>query len=105
MNRSESRSEYRAKSSAYWRANIALIRNLLLIWAFVSIGCSILFVEALNQIQLGGVPLGFWMAQQGSIYTFVILIFVYAFQMDKLDRRFKDSVKNIDTDSSSTDTN
>ena len=78
----------RSKSSAYWRANVALIRNLLLIWAFVSIGCSILFVEALNNIQLGGVPLGFWMAQQGSIYVFVVLIFVYAVQMDKLDRRF-----------------
>lgn len=78
----------RSKSSAYWRANITLIRNLLLIWAFVSIGCSILFVELLNNIQFGGVPFGFWMAQQGSIYVFVVLIFIYAVQMDKLDRRF-----------------
>ena len=78
----------RSKPSAYWRANIALIRNLLLVWAFISIGCSILFVEVLNHIQLGGVPLGFWMAQQGSIYVFVVLIFIYAVQMDKLDRRF-----------------
>ena len=77
----------RSKSSAYWRANIALIRNLLLVWAFVSIGCSIVFVELLNQIQLGGVPFGFWMAQQGSIYVFVALIFIYAVQMDRLDRR------------------
>lgn len=73
---------------AYWRENTALIRNLLLVWAFVSVGCGILFVQPLNAIQLGGVPLGFWMAQQGSIYTFVVLIFVYALQMDKLDRKY-----------------
>ncbi|MGL4882124.1 MAG: DUF4212 domain-containing protein [Waterburya sp.] len=74
---------------AYWRANIRLIRTLLLIWAFVSLGCSILLVQPLNSINFFGVPFGFWMAQQGSIYVFVILIFVYAIQMDKLDRRFK----------------
>lgn len=74
---------------AYWRANVRLIRTLLIIWAFVSLGCSILFVQLLNNIQIGGVPFGFWMAQQGSIYVFVILIFVYAVQMDKLDRKLK----------------
>ena len=73
---------------AYWKANTALIRNLLIIWAVVSLGMSILFVEPLNNIQLGGVPFGFWMAQQGSIYVFVVLIFVYAVQMDKLDRKY-----------------
>ncbi len=73
---------------AYWRENTALIRNLLLVWAFVSVVCGILLVQPLNAIQLGGVPLGFWMAQQGSIYTFVVLIFVYALQMDKLDRKY-----------------
>jgi len=72
----------------YWRANTSLIRNLLLVWAFVSLGCSILFVPLLNQIYFGSVPLSFWMAQQGSIYTFVILTFVYAIKMDKLDRRY-----------------
>ncbi|ACK73147.1 conserved hypothetical protein [Gloeothece citriformis PCC 7424] len=77
------------RRQAYWRANVRLIRNLLLIWAFVSLGCSILFVPFLNNIRFGGVPFGFWMAQQGSIYVFVILIFVYAVQMDKLDRKFK----------------
>ncbi|MGK7935473.1 MAG: DUF4212 domain-containing protein, partial [Xenococcaceae cyanobacterium] len=51
--------------------------------------CSILFVPLLNHISLGGVPLGFWMAQQGSIFTFVILIFIYAIQMDKLDRKYR----------------
>ena len=73
---------------AYWRANVRLIRNLLIVWAFVSLGCGILFVPWLNLITLGNLPLGFWMAQQGSIFTFVILIFVYAMQMDKLDRKY-----------------
>ena len=75
---------------AYWRANVRLIRNLLIVWAFVSLGCGILLVPLLNLINLGNLPLGFWMAQQGSIFTFVILIFVYAVQMDKLDRKYGD---------------
>ena len=74
---------------AYWRANTILIRNLLMVWGFVSLGCSILFVPILNHIRLGSLPLGFWMAQQGSIFTFVILIFIYAIQMDKLDRKYR----------------
>lgn len=74
---------------AYWKANTTLIRNLLLIWAITSLGCSILFVELLNKIQFFGVPFGFWMAQQGTIYIFVILIFVYATQMDKLDKKYR----------------
>ncbi|HAZ44561.1 MAG TPA: DUF4212 domain-containing protein [Cyanobacteria bacterium UBA11369] len=78
---------------AYWRANIALIRNLLLIWVFVSLGCSILLVQPLNNIKLGSVPLGFWIAQEGAIYLFVALIFVYAYQMDKIDRKY---LKNKD---------
>ncbi len=73
---------------AYWRANVRLIRNLLIVWALVSLGCGILLVPLLNSIKLGNLPLGFWMAQQGSIFTFVILIFVYAVQMDKLDRKY-----------------
>lgn len=73
---------------AYWRANKTLIRNLLMVWALVSLVMSILLVEPLNSFQLGGVPFGFWMAQQGSIYVFVILIFTYAIQMDKLDRKY-----------------
>ncbi len=74
---------------AYWRSNTRLIRNLLIVWAVVSLGCSILFVQPLNTIILGKIPFGFWMAQQGAIFVFVILIFVYAMQMDKLDRKFK----------------
>lgn len=73
---------------AYWRANTTLIRNLLIIWAIVSIGLSILFVQPLNALTLGGLPVGFWLAQQGSIYVFVMLIFVYAHQMDKIDRKY-----------------
>ncbi len=76
---------------AYWRANKALIRNLLIVWGIVSIGCSILFVQPLNLIRIGGLPFGFWMAQQGSIYIFVVLIFIYAIQMDKLDRKYNDN--------------
>ena len=65
-----------------------MIFALLLIWAVVSYGCGIVWVEWLNQFHLGALPLGFWFAQQGSIYVFVVLIFVYAFLMDRLDRRF-----------------
>jgi putative solute:sodium symporter small subunit len=71
---------------AYWRKNVALIRNLLIVWAMVSLVFSILLVEPLNTIRFFGVPFGFWMAQQGSILVFVALIFIYAIQMDKLDR-------------------
>ena len=76
------------RKQAYWRANAALIRNLLIIWAIVSIGLSILLVQPLNSLKFGSVPLGFWMAQQGSIYVFVALIFIYASRMDKLDRKY-----------------
>ena len=72
----------------YWRANIRLITVLLTIWAGVSYGCSILFVEYLNQFHVGALPMGFWFAQQGSIYVFVVLVFVYAWAMDRLDRKY-----------------
>ena len=77
------------REQRYWRANVRLIRNLLLIWVFVSLGCSILLVPLLNNLTIGNLPFGFWMAQQGSIFIFVILIFVYAIRMDKLDRRYR----------------
>ncbi|MFM6223569.1 MAG: DUF4212 domain-containing protein [Dolichospermum sp.] len=73
---------------AYWRANTNLIRNLLIVWALVSLVFSILLVQPLNAIRFFGVPFGFWMAQQGSILVFVVLIFIYAFQMDKLDQKY-----------------
>ena len=80
--------ETKEKAAAYWRENIRLMAILLVIWFAVSYGCGILFVDALNQIQLGGFKLGFWFAQQGSIYVFVVLIFVYVYKMNKLDRKY-----------------
>ena len=79
---------------AYWRANIRILPILLSIWFIVSFGGGILFVDQLNQIKLGGFKLGFWIAQQGSIYTFVLLIFVYVRLMNKLDQKFNFSEKN-----------
>lgn len=72
----------------YWRRNLALMLKLLLVWFAVSYGCGILLFDALNQIRVGGYKLGFWFAQQGSIYVFVILIFYYARRMTALDREF-----------------
>lgn len=72
----------------YWKANIALIIKCLSIWFVVSYLFGIVFVDALNEIRIGGYKLGFWFAQQGSIYTFVILIFYYAKSMGKIDEKF-----------------
>ncbi len=72
----------------YWKRNLKYLSILLAIWFLVSYGCSILFVEQLNQIKIGGYKLGFWFAQQGSIYVFVGLIFIYVFLMNKLDKEF-----------------
>ena len=72
----------------YWRKNLILMVILLTIWAAASYGCSILFVEQLNSFTIAGFPLGFWFAQQGAIYVFVILVFVYFFAMEKLDKEF-----------------
>ncbi len=75
-------------AQAYWKENVRLMVILLTIWAVVSYGCGILFVDALNAIRVGGYKLGFWFAQQGSIYVFVALIFVYAKKMGDLDRKY-----------------
>ena len=72
----------------YWKRNLKYLGVLLAIWFVVSYGCGILFVDALNDIRIGGFPLGFWFAQQGSIYVFVILIFVYVRLMNGLDKEF-----------------
>ena len=72
----------------YWRRNLSLMVKLLVIWFVVSYGCGIILVDVLNQIQIGGYKLGFWFAQQGSIYVFVALIFYYAKKMGDLDREF-----------------
>lgn len=72
-------------ANEYWRANLKLVGCLLIIWFVVSFGCGILFKEELDQFSVGGAPLGFWMAQQGSILCFVVLLIAYAFFMNKLD--------------------
>ena len=71
----------------YWKENIRLLLILLSIWFLVSFGAGILWVEELNEIRVGGFKLGFWFAQQGSIYVFVILIFIYVKLMNKLDKK------------------
>ena len=75
--------------NAYWRSNLRILVALMSLWFIVSFGCGILFVDTLNKISIGGAKLGFWMAQQGSIYIFVVLIFVYVWLMNKLDRKHK----------------
>ncbi len=84
-------SDPRAVSNqGYWRKNLTYVGMLLVVWFSISYGAGILFVEPLNRFRLPGTgfPLGFWFAQQGSIYVFVILIFVYVFLMNRLDREF-----------------
>jgi putative solute:sodium symporter small subunit len=80
------------KAKAYWKINLKYLGILLSIWFLVSYAFGILLVEQLNTIKIGGFKLGFWFAQQGSIYVFVILIFVYIRLMNKLDKKF-----NLDT--------
>ncbi len=73
---------------AYWRRNLRYLAILLGLWALVSFGASIFFVDFLNRFHVGTAPLGFWMAQQGAIYIYVLLIFVYVWLMNRLDARF-----------------
>lgn len=80
---------HRPRRQAYWKRNLRLVAGCLLVWFVVSYGFGILLVEPLNRIRLGGFRLGFWFAQQGSIYVFVALIFVYVWLMNRLDRRFE----------------
>lgn len=73
---------------AYWKATLGLLAKILVVWFLVSFGAGILFAPLLNMIHLGGYPLGFWFAQQGSIYVFIVLIFWYGKKMAEIDRRF-----------------
>ena len=75
-------------SQGYWKATLGLMTKILIIWALCSFGAGILFAEQHNAIHLGGYPLGFWFAQQGSIYIFIVLIFAYAVRMGQIDRKF-----------------
>ena len=74
--------------NSYWEQNVKLILKCLFIWFIVSYGFSIVFVDILNQIRIGGYKLGFWFSQQGSIYTFVFLIFYYAKEIEKIGIEF-----------------
>ena len=76
-----------SNGQAYWKANLKLIALCLAIWFVVSYLFGLILVDQLNAISIGGYKLGFWFAQQGSIYVFVVLIFFYAFRMNKLDRQ------------------
>ncbi len=75
-------------AAAYWRANLKLVTSLLVVWFVVSFGLGIIAVDALNEIPFFGFKLGFWWAQQGAIYVFVILVFVYAGLMRGIDRKY-----------------
>ena len=75
-------------NKAYWRANVNLLSKLLVVWFVVSFGCGIILVDWLDQFSLFGFKLGFWFAQQGAIYVFVALIFIYAWRMKIIDRQF-----------------
>lgn len=77
---------------AYWKANVRILTTLLSIWFFISYICGILLADFLDQFRFAGFKLGFWIAQQGSIYVFIVLIIVYVFWMDRLDARYKDSM-------------
>lgn len=77
------------KNQEYWKANLKLVGILLSIWFLVSFVFGILLVDVLNVIQIGGFKLGFWFAQQGAIFVFVILVFVYAYYARKLDRKYE----------------
>jgi len=75
--------------AGYWRSNLWVVGILLAIWFAVGFGCSIFFIEPLNSIRVGKIGLGFWFAQQGSIFVFVLLVLAYALWMDRLDRKYE----------------
>ena len=88
MNKKMNPAEADGQHAAYWRANLKLMATLLAIWFVVSFGFGVLLAAPLNQITFFGFKLGFWWAQQGSIYVFVALIFIYAAAMRRLDRKY-----------------
>ena len=79
---------HNSKAKVYWKKNIRIVLSLLAVWFFVSFGMGILLVDVLDNFRIFGFKLGFWMAQQGSIFCFVILIFVYVYRMNKLDHQY-----------------
>lgn len=81
-------SQDKEKAAQYWQENLRLLAKLLVIWFVVSFGFGILLVDFFNQFQVGGYKLGFWFAQQGSIYTFVVLIFYYAKRISAIEKKY-----------------
>ena len=77
----------RNKNQSYWKSNLKIVLSLLVVWFLVSFGFGIIWSDALDNIQIGGFKLGFWFAQQGSIFVFVILIFIYVFLLNRLDKK------------------
>ena len=75
----------------YWKANLKILFWLLLVWFLVSFGFGIILSDYLDKFQIGGFKLGFWFSQQGSIYSFVVIIFVYVYLMEKLDKKYKEN--------------
>ena len=82
------------KRRSYWKKNLQYLSILLSVWCIVSFGCSILFVDFLDRIKIGGFRLGFWVAQQGSIFVFVVLIFIYVYLMNRLDKKHNVDERN-----------
>jgi len=85
----------RAAHQRYWRSNVRLTLALLAVWAAVSLGCGVLFADALNAFTFVGAPLGFWFAQQGAVIVFVFLILVYALAMGRLERRLQAELERL----------
>ncbi len=75
------------KNQSYWKSNLKVVLSLLLVWFIASYGFGIIFSDFLDQIKIGGFKLGFWFAQQGSIFVFVIIIFIYVFLLNRLDKK------------------
>ena len=75
------------KNDEYWKSNLRIVFSLLVVWFIASFGFGIIFSDMLDQIKVGGFKLGFWFAQQGSIYIFVLIIFIYVWLMKRLDKR------------------
>ena len=81
------------KNDEYWKSNLRIVSSLLLVWFIASFGFGIIFSDMLDQIKVGGFKLGFWFAQQGSIYIFVLIIFLYVWLMKRLDKKLSEKEK------------
>ena len=79
------------KNTSYWKANLKIISWLMIVWFLCSFGFGIIFSDTLDQFRIGGFKLGFWLAQQGSIYIFILLVFVYVYLMNKLDKNYAET--------------